>query len=129
MEAKQRQTKSTPLTLLNNVRAQPYKLKFSDLKNIQLKNYARDVSSDAIDATSSYVEVVCDDGKRVVVKKTSLCWLLGSDCRKMSSDRLLRVRYSISNPTSKSKQKLNKHFTRTIKKSCNPSRKKYTPKN
>lgn len=128
-EAKQQRTKSKPQT--SYARAPSYKLKFSDLKNIQLKNYARDVSSDAIDATSSYVEVVCDDGKRVVVKKTSLCWLLGPDCRKMSSDRLLRVRYSISNSTSKSKskQKLNKHFIRSILKSCDPSKKKYKPKN
>lgn len=131
VESKQQRTKSKPQTLPLNARPPPYKLKFTDLKNIQLKNYARDVSSDAIDATSSYVEVVCDDGKRVVVKKTSLCWLLGPDCRKMSSDRLLRVKYSISNPTSKSKskQKINKHFIRSVQKSCDPSKSKYSQKN
>lgn len=133
VEAKQPQSKSKPQTSSINVRAPPYELKFSDLKNIQLKNYARDVSSNAIDAASSYVEVVCDDGKRVVVKKTSLCWLLGPDCRKMSSDRLLRVKYStstsISKPKSKSKQKLNKHFIRSVLKSCDPSKRKYKPEN
>lgn len=120
---KERKTKSK--TTSDDVRALPYKLKLVDLKNIQLKNYEKNVSSDAIDTTSPYVEIVCDDGKRIVVRKTSLCWLLGSDCRKMSCDRLLRVRYSLSEPMSKtklkSKQKINKHFASSILKSCNPT--------
>lgn len=130
VEVKLQQTKSKPEASSDNTRALSYKLKFADLKNIQLKNYAN-VSSDAIDTTSMYVEVVCDDGKRIVVKKTSLCWLLGPDCRKMSSDRLLRVRYTnpISKSKSKQKIKLHKHFVRSILKSCNPTKRKHKPKN
>lgn len=69
-EIKLQQTKSILQAPSDVVRPLSYKFTYEDLKNIQLKNYERDVSSNAIDATSSYVEILCDDGKRVVVKKT-----------------------------------------------------------
>lgn len=36
--------------------------------------------------------ILRDDETRIIIKKTSLCWLLRSDCQKLSSDRLMRVR-------------------------------------
>lgn len=66
-------------------------LTISDFKNIALKNYA-EKKPDTITETSPYAEL-CFDSNRIVVKKTSLCWLLRQDDdRKLSNDRLLRVR-------------------------------------
>lgn len=70
-----------------------------DLKNIQLKDWSHKVNADDIDEASQYTVVQCDSNKRVIVKKTSLCWLLNGDYRKMSNDRLQRVR----NPKPKKK--------------------------
>lgn len=67
-----------------------------DLKNIQLKNYAAKVNPNDIDTTGPYVQIICSDNKQMVVKKTSLCWLLSIESKKLSSDRLLRVMQSIS---------------------------------
>lgn len=118
--ATKKQTKSKPQNTSNELTVPTYKFKLSDLKNIQLKNYAEDIPVDAIGTISSYVEITCDDGKRVVVKKTSLCWLMGTEYRKMSSDRLLRVKYSFRNSKSKPKytQKVNKRFIRSVQKFC-----------
>lgn len=66
----------------------------SDLKNIQLKNYASKVDRENISETSPYVEVECHGNKNVVVKKTSLCWLLGTEHKKLSNDRLRRVMHT-----------------------------------
>lgn len=82
-----------------------FKMTANDLSNIQLKNYDEKVSAGDIDATSPYVAINCDSGKRIVVKKTSLCWLLGSDQPKMSSDRIHRVQYSLKQPSLKQKRK------------------------
>lgn len=90
----------------SNVKVNLYKLKLSDFKNIQLKNYAGKISPASIDATSPYIDVQFSKSKPIIIKKTSLCWLLGTDCPKMSSDRLLRVQYSLTKqPIHKSKQK------------------------
>lgn len=88
----------------NDIKLSVYKLKLKDLKNIQLKNYALNIVPDKLTETSPYVEIVLDNNKRIVVRKTSLCWLLGTESRKMSNDRLLRVQYSLTKPV-KSKQK------------------------
>lgn len=68
-------------------------LAVSDLKNIALKNYAEKKVKQVAE-TSPYIEL-CFDSKRIVIKKTSLCWLLRpDDGPKLSNDRLLRVRAS-----------------------------------
>jgi hypothetical protein len=67
------------------------KLTVSDFENIALKNYA-EKKPEPINETSPYVELQFDSN-RIVIKKTSLCWLLQSDdMPKLSNDRLLRVR-------------------------------------
>lgn len=69
-------------------------LKF--LRTIQLKNYAKNFAGEKIEETSSYVELFSDENIRIVVKKSSLCWLLRKDYTRISSDRLVRVQMSTS---------------------------------
>lgn len=69
-----------------------------DLNNIKLKNYTGKLSEIDVDVYSPYVMILSDDGKETIVKKTSLCWLLRDDCRKLSSDRLMRVRHTARKP-------------------------------
>lgn len=57
-----------------------------------LKNYAKNFAKKDILETSSFVEIYNVGKKRMVVKKSSLCWLLRGDSGKLSSDRILRVR-------------------------------------
>lgn len=78
-------------------------------KNIQLKNFADKLDKE-IDATGPYVEIKTDDGKRIVVKKISLCWLWRPESKKLSSDRLLRVQYS-------AKSEICKRLKKKVKKS------------
>lgn len=61
-------------------------------KKIVLKNYATKLQNFAVDETSPYVEVPGTWNKRIVLKKSSLCWLLRDDYCKLSSDRLERVK-------------------------------------
>lgn len=65
-----------------------------------LKNYADKIDKSTISETSSYVEIE-GNKRRLVFKKTSICWLLGKNSYKCSSDRLLRVRAN----TKRSKEK------------------------
>lgn len=62
--------------------------------NILLKNFVDNFDDEEeIEMTSAYVEIPCNDAtKRLIVKKTSLCWLLRSNYVKLSSDRLERVK-------------------------------------
>lgn len=62
--------------------------------HIELKDYSTQMQNKKIEETSPYVELHCIN-KRMVVKKTSLCWFLRTDARKLSSDRLVRVRTKI----------------------------------
>lgn len=96
----------------------------SDLKNIQLKNYAAKVKPEEIEATGPYVQIQCSGDKQLLVKKTSLCWLLSTQCNKLSSDRLLRVMHSAdSDSNSKLRNKIrrrhllypHKHITKKRK--------------
>lgn len=60
--------------------------------NIQMMDYSNKLPEKPIE-TSPYVEIFCGPKKRrMVVKKTSLYWLLREDTYKLSSDRLVRVR-------------------------------------
>lgn len=63
-------------------------------KYVQFKNFADEFNDVDIDEKSGFVEVFSSPDKRIVVKKTSLCWLLRSDSAKLSSDRLERVKGS-----------------------------------
>lgn len=68
-----------------------------DLKNIQLKDYTGKYKHKNTGERSPYVEMYNAADKRIVVKKTSLCWLLREESQKLSSDRLQRVKYSAKN--------------------------------
>lgn len=63
----------------------------SYIKTVTLKNYANQFDGENVAPDSPYVEIP-NDKMRIVVKKTSLCWLLRSDHIKLSSDRLQRVK-------------------------------------
>lgn len=69
-----------------------FQFKLADLKNIELKNFDGKYKTSDLSEDGPYVKIVCADDKEILVKKTSLCWLLGTDCAKLSNDRLLRVR-------------------------------------
>lgn len=60
-------------------------IRFDDLKNANLINFVQKHPNP--DDESPFVKL--HEGK--VVKKTSLCWFLKSDCKKLSSDRIRRV--------------------------------------
>lgn len=65
------------------------------LQNIKLKNYYEKLIAEKITETSPYVEIKCPDANPIIAKKTSLCWLLGSERPKLSNDRLRRVQHPI----------------------------------
>lgn len=58
-----------------------------------LKNFVHKfMGIDEIPENSSYVEIYNNGNRRMIVKKSSLCWLLRDDPGKLSSDRIFRVR-------------------------------------
>lgn len=79
-------------------------LTVSDFRNIALKNYAEKKGAE-ITETSPYLEFNFGV-KRIVVKKTSFCWLLRSDVKKLSNDRQLKFR--TDNDSNKQKSTLRK---------------------
>lgn len=86
-----------------------------------LKNYSAKFENKQIPVTSSYVEL---DGKnRLVVRKTSLCWLFRNECYKSSSDRIYRVR----GPKNAMKLKSRKQKSKTFKIHQQPARAKKNP--
>lgn len=62
------------------------------LSNVALKNYASKFEDEPILDTSPYVELPNNKTRRVIVRKSSLCWLLRKDYYRLSSDRLQRVK-------------------------------------
>lgn len=73
------------------------------LQNGSFKNYSDKFLNEMIPESGPYVEVnkkMCSMKERVVVKKTFLSWLLRSNIRKLSSDRLERVKSKIKHRTS-----------------------------
>lgn len=76
-------------------------LEMPDLKNIQLKDFSNQIKQNVIDEKSPYAEIRSARGKRIIVKKTSLCWLLRKESQKVSSDRLVRVRHTAKKSSSK----------------------------
>lgn len=74
-------------------------LTLTNLMTISLKNYYYKFEGKEVEETSSYVEIH-GSKNRMIVKKTSLIWLLRKDPCKLSSDRLERVKSAQSNPCS-----------------------------
>lgn len=72
-----------------------------DLKNIQLKDFSNQPKQNVIVEKSPYAEIRSARGKRIIVKKTSLCWLLRKESQKVSRDRLVRVRHTAKKSSSK----------------------------
>lgn len=62
----------------------------SELISTALKNYADKFEDQIINETSPYAEVLGFD-KRIIVKKSSICWLFKGESFKNSSDRRYRV--------------------------------------
>lgn len=86
----------------------------SILGNIQMTDYSNKFPEKP-NETSSYIEIFCGPNrKRMVVKKTSLCWLLREDTYKLSSDRLMRVR-SVCRKNVKSTVRIKKKPSKKIK--------------
>lgn len=79
------------------------------------KNYADKFLNVAVGETSPYVEmdqIKMNKNKRIIMKKTFLCWLLRTNCQKLSSDRLARVKSKIK---MQSKSKTHCEFARRLK--------------
>lgn len=73
-------------------RANVLKIDPLKFKSIVLKNFKNYFSNTVVDEASPFVELPRFGEKRIVLKKSSLCWLLRDECCKISSDRLQRVR-------------------------------------
>lgn len=63
----------------------------NQLKTVRLKNYAEKFESKSVEISSTFTEIP-NAKKRIIVKKSSLCWLLREDMPKLSSDRQERVK-------------------------------------
>lgn len=87
------------------------------LGSTTLKNFAQIFGENEVDISSPYVEIqISDPYRRLIVKKTSLCWLLRKSSPKLSSDRLLRVRNNEGNKKIKIRNKKNKRKNNEAKK-------------
>lgn len=64
----------------------------------KLKNFSEKFGNEEVPDNSPYAEIKCGAPKRYIVKKTSLCWLLRTDCAKLSSDRTIRVKQPMNLP-------------------------------
>lgn len=80
---------------------------------VDLRDFSKYLTNKTIDETSPYVQLQCLT-KKMIVKKTSLCWFLREDTYKLSSDRLIRVKSRIDSK---------KRTTRRIKKTVTKNRK------
>lgn len=88
LEIIQDRKESTKVQIFDDVR----KKHFAEISKTSLKNYSEDFVGKIIEETSPFTKFVTTNGKIIVLKKTSLCWLLRPENHKLSSDRLLRVR-------------------------------------
>lgn len=61
-------------------------------KNIQLKKFGEKIDLSSIAENDQHVIVQNDDGRRICIKKHSLCWLMSKCNPKISSDRLYRFK-------------------------------------
>lgn len=92
--------------------------------SIALKNYAYKFENEELEATASFVEVFRNDemSMRIIVKKTSFCWLLRGDHVRLSSDRLKRVKADM-NMKSKMYDSLSKIQMKRLNKKTHQKRK------
>lgn len=81
-------SKIRPKCILDDVK----KKHLAEVSKTSLPNYTKHFVGKSIGETSPYTRHLLANGKELVLKKTSLCWLLRTDYQKISSDRLLRVR-------------------------------------
>lgn len=65
-----------------------------NFKKINLQNFAAKFIGIDIPEKSQYVRIDHENSNDLVLKKTSLCWLLRPDYKKLSSDRVVRVKTS-----------------------------------
>lgn len=86
--------------------------KLSDLRNIQLKNYYEKIKETNITEESPYIQIKCEKERKIIVKKTSLCWLLATERQKLSSDRIYRVRSSTIGKINKKRKLKQKRYAR-----------------
>lgn len=77
-----------------------------------LKNFASKFGVQSIAETSSYVEIQ-GNRNRLVFKKASVCWLLGKNSYKCSSDRVIRVRLNSNQNTKKNTRRNAKQTKKT----------------
>lgn len=63
----------------------------NQLSTIRLKNYAEKFKLKKVNDSSSFTEIP-NSKRRIIVKKSSLCWLLREEVPKLSSDRKERVK-------------------------------------
>lgn len=81
---------------------------WSDMKDVQdevnevpkfnymaLKDFSKKFIDKELNESSPYVEVSTIRRDRVIIKKSSLCWLLKKELPKLSSDRLKRVKTGV----------------------------------
>lgn len=78
------------------------------LKTVHLKNYADQFDDgEPVDELSPYTEVF-DAKRRIILKKQSLIWLLRKSGKKLSSDRLERVKTDRNEPSKRKTLKTRK---------------------
>lgn len=63
----------------------------NQFSTIRLSNYAEKFQDQSVEETSSFTEIP-NPKRRIIVKKTSICWLLRDEMPKLSSDRNKRVK-------------------------------------
>lgn len=94
------------------------KINTPDSKNIDLKNFTTKFEHDQIIESCPYVEI-SGRRNRLVLKKTSLCWLYSKEPTKLISDRIQRLKnsYDISEnkQTTNHRQKLSKKYSKKRK--------------
>lgn len=95
-----------------------------NLINLCLKNYAHKFEEQQINESSGYVEIPIRKSQRMIVKKTSLCWVLREDYYKLSSDRLERVKAPLSGSLTAFKKKVKSKKTEKPNKKIRKPRKK-----
>lgn len=86
--------KNTAQTSIDINIARNFTQRVLNMGSIALKNYAYKFGDEDLEETASFVEVYRNDEMniRIIVKKTSFCWLLRGDHVRLSSDRLERVK-------------------------------------
>lgn len=111
---------------LKNDNSKKISFKLSELLTISLKNYSYKFANKDVDKISSFVEIP-GSRHRMIVKKTSLIWLMRQDPCKLSSDRLQRVKTTNTHLVSRgnhARVKKTLHFSKSANYKFKPKRKK-----